>query len=483
MFTSPMQEQTKPPAPDGIDPKDPNLAQAALPDGGGPVPLAEPEIDGSLVTAWPATFASRALVLTLLFVALAIGIGPAAAADEITWLFVPFALIGVWAGTLLLDLPLRSNEPPFSALATGVLGATAAVVGATAIVLTLASQPLTPWRMITVAFLAMLAFVASISLRRWERRVFLATRRVLLVGNPGQHRDLRGEVARHQGMSLIGFVDVATLSHGTAPLEREVEQSKPTLLVFSAESARSEPICRAAMEFSTSGLRVTTLSDLYRDQFGRVPLRDLEASWVIREIADIHRPQTYTLVKQTIERTGSALALLIAGPILGLAMLAIKATSPGGAIYRQQRVGHRGEEITVYKLRTMTVAKPGHTAWAGADQHRVTAVGKILRRFRIDEMPQLFNILRGELSLIGPRPEQVPIVAELTRDIPYYAARHWVRPGLTGWAQINFGYGGSHDGARQKLEYDLYYVERQGFLLDAKIALGTARAVLRGIGT
>jgi lipopolysaccharide/colanic/teichoic acid biosynthesis glycosyltransferase len=177
----------------------------------------------------------------------------------------------------------------------------------------------------------------------------------------------------------------------------------------------------------------------------------------------------------------AAILLLIALPLIGLLMLVVRVTSPGPAIFRQTRVGKDGSRFTLVKLRTMTVADRApadeSASWATDEGHRITRLGSVLRRYRVDELPQLWNVLRGELALVGPRPEQVPIVELLEREIPFYAARHTVRPGLTGWAQVNLGYSGSLEGARAKLQRDLYYVKHRGLRLDLLILWLTLKAV------
>jgi lipopolysaccharide/colanic/teichoic acid biosynthesis glycosyltransferase len=163
--------------------------------------------------------------------------------------------------------------------------------------------------------------------------------------------------------------------------------------------------------------------------------------------------------------------------------LAIKLSSRGPMFFRQVRVGRGGSQFRLTKFRTMTAPEPAQApAWATEHAWRITPVGRWLRRYRLDELPQLWNILVGDLSLVGPRPEQPEIVERLRRDVAFYDARHTVRPGLTGWAQINGGYAGSDDEVRTKLQYDLYYVKHQSLRLDLRIVRATARAVLSGCG-
>jgi lipopolysaccharide/colanic/teichoic acid biosynthesis glycosyltransferase len=179
----------------------------------------------------------------------------------------------------------------------------------------------------------------------------------------------------------------------------------------------------------------------------------------------------------------AATGLLISLPFLLLASLAIRLTSPGPALFRQTRIGRGGSQFKLRKLRTMSVEAENERTpadWAASHAHRITPVGRVLRRFRLDELPQLWNVLRGELALVGPRPEQVPIAERLGREIPFYTARHSVRPGLTGWAQVNLGYAGSLEGTMAKLQRDLYYVKHAGWRLDLLILWLTLKAILAG---
>lgn len=180
-----------------------------------------------------------------------------------------------------------------------------------------------------------------------------------------------------------------------------------------------------------------------------------------------------------------SLAVLLAfSPLLFLAALAIKMETPGPAIYRQTRVGRGGKLFKVFKLRSMTAdAEKDGPQYASVNDARITRVGRILRRFRLDEIPQAINVLRGEMSFVGPRPERPEFVKELEREIPNYHCRHMVKPGITGWAQVKYEYAASVEGARHKLRYDLYYIQNFSLFLDLLILLMTVRVALFGLGS
>ena len=188
----------------------------------------------------------------------------------------------------------------------------------------------------------------------------------------------------------------------------------------------------------------------------------------------------YRAVKRFLDVTASFLGLVLLSPLLLAVSILIKIDSRGPVIFRQKRIGRNGKVFEIYKFRSMCVGaeKTGSGVYSGKGDARVTRIGKILRATSIDELPQLLNILKGEMSFVGPRPERPSFVEELEQKMPFYAERHMVKPGLTGWAQINYPYGASVEDARVKLEYDLYYAKNYSPFLDLLILLQTVRVVL-----
>jgi exopolysaccharide biosynthesis polyprenyl glycosylphosphotransferase len=176
----------------------------------------------------------------------------------------------------------------------------------------------------------------------------------------------------------------------------------------------------------------------------------------------------------------AVVGLLLAGPAMAIVAVAVKLTSPGPAVYRQARVGLRNRNFTVYKFRSMREdAEAGTGAvWARQNDNRVTPVGRFLRRTRLDELPQLWNVLIGDMSLVGPRPERPEFVQQLTEQIPFYRQRHSIRPGLTGWAQVRYAYGASVEDSLEKLQYDLFYIKNLSIPLDLFIVFSTIKTVL-----
>ena len=188
-------------------------------------------------------------------------------------------------------------------------------------------------------------------------------------------------------------------------------------------------------------------------------------------------------VKRLVDFGSSGVLLLLSLPIILLTILAIRIDSPGPIFFRQQRVGKGGKPFTVWKFRSMSQdAEKSGAQWASKEDLRITRVGRIIRIIRIDELPQIYNVFLGDMSLIGPRPERPEFVKQLEAEIPYYGIRHSVSPGITGWAQVNYQYGASVEDSLRKLEYDIYYIKNMSLILDAKIVLKTIGVVLFGQG-
>lgn len=227
-----------------------------------------------------------------------------------------------------------------------------------------------------------------------------------------------------------------------------------------------------------AGFPVVQYLTFVEKEIRRVDLKRMELSWLLYSDG-FHFNLIDRILKRTFDLVVSGLVLALMSPFLLLAMLAIRLEGPGSILYRQTRVTRDGLPFQILKLRTMRVdAEAGGAVWARKNDDRITAVGRFLRRSRIDELPQLLNILKGDMSFVGPRPERPEFVAQLSATIPLYNERHMVKAGLTGWAQINYPYGASVDDARSKLSYDLYYVKNFSILFDFVILLQTLRVVL-----
>ncbi|HNR99330.1 MAG TPA: TIGR03013 family PEP-CTERM/XrtA system glycosyltransferase [Planctomycetota bacterium] len=250
-------------------------------------------------------------------------------------------------------------------------------------------------------------------------------------------------------------------------------------VIVAEEDRRSILPMEILVNYRLQGGSVFDYTDFMENSIGRIPLSSVKPAWFVFS-GGFSRSKFYLRAKRGAEILLSALGLVLTFPISLLVAIITKLESPGPILYRQERVGRDGRNFWMYKFRSMRhdAEEPGNAQWAQKNDSRVTRVGRVIRPLRIDEIPQLWNILKGDMSLVGPRPERPEFVKKLARDIPFYEKRHVVKPGLTGWAQINYPYGASLDDARVKLEYDLYYVKKMSLLLDLFIILKTGKTIL-----
>lgn len=240
---------------------------------------------------------------------------------------------------------------------------------------------------------------------------------------------------------------------------------------------------RELLDCKLSGVRVLDLSSYFERALGQIRLDSLRVGWLIFG-EGFRQGWTRTFVKRLFDIAAASILFLAFLPVMLVTALLIAMEDGFPILYRQERVGLNGRLFKVIKFRSMRndAESDGKPRWASANDARMTRVGRIIRKLRIDEFPQLYNVLRGEMSLVGPRPERAHFVDQLTRDIPFYAVRHSVKPGVTGWAQISYHYGASVDDAIQKLQYDLYYVKNNSLFLDIVILFETVGVVLTGKG-
>ncbi len=240
---------------------------------------------------------------------------------------------------------------------------------------------------------------------------------------------------------------------------------------------------RELLDCKLRGVRVIELSSFFERVLGQVRIDSLKASWLI--FGDGFRQGwARTLVKRCFDLLVSAVLIVVALPVMLVTALCILFEDGAPIFYFQERVGLGGRVFRVIKFRSMRrdAERDGKPRWASSDDDRVTRVGAVIRKLRIDELPQLFNVLKGDMSLVGPRPERPYFVDQLAREIPFYSVRHSVKPGVTGWAQVRYQYGSSVDDAIQKLQYDLYYVKNHSLVLDTLVLFETVRVVLTGEG-
>src|SRR5262249_20138668 len=262
-------------------------------------------------------------------------------------------------------------------------------------------------------------------------------------------------------------------------LRKIANEAKPTRIVVGMTERRDRMPVPDLLELRFGGFAIEEAGATYESVCGRICTKELRPSQLI--FSGELGPRAGSLAIQGILNYSFALAgLLVTLPVTILVAVAVKLTSPGPVLYRQTRVGKDGRNFTVYKFRSMRSDAEASTGavWASKDDPRITPLGRWLRRLRLDELPQFLNVLRGEMSLVGPRPERPEFVKTLSEQIPYYRQRPCVRPGITGWAQINFKYGGTFEDTVSKLEYDLYYIKYISPSLDLYIIFHTLKTML-----
>jgi sugar transferase (PEP-CTERM system associated) len=254
-------------------------------------------------------------------------------------------------------------------------------------------------------------------------------------------------------------------------------------IVVAMEERRGKLPVDLLLSLKNRGVQVQDGNDVYESITGKVPIESIRLSWLLFS-PGFHASRLFLIYKRSASVLISIVGLLLSAPLLPFVILAIKLSSPGRVLYWQNRVGLDDRPFRCYKFRTMCADAEADTGptWAEDDDPRVTTVGRFLRKTRIDEIPQLLNVLKGDMSLVGPRPERPEFVAALNEKIPYYHLRHSVRPGITGWAQILYKYGSSVEDTKEKLRYDLYYIKNSSVGLDLLIVLNTIKIVLVGRG-
>jgi exopolysaccharide biosynthesis polyprenyl glycosylphosphotransferase len=258
---------------------------------------------------------------------------------------------------------------------------------------------------------------------------------------------------------------------------------RPDLIAVAVTHDKNPEMMATLLDCRRQGIRVTDMVTPYEEIMGRLPVQHLSDTWIAFWSNFSPSQDFQWKVKRAIDVIGAIVLLIVMSIPLAIAAVLIKLTSPGPVFYRQERVGMDGRTFQILKLRTMLQdAEKTGPQWATVNDDRVTFVGKYLRRLRLDEFPQLINVLRGEMSLTGPRPERPEFVHVLEKSIPHYVLRHMVKPGITGWAQVSYPYGASIFDARMKLEYDLYYIRHMGPIFDLRILLRTLHALLFGGG-
>jgi len=352
--------------------------------------------------------------------------------------------------------------------------------------------PLTLWRS-NLLYAMVLAIVALGLVRALLGRVLGGERfkrRVLVLGAGHRAERIRG-LAEQPGINFVaaGFVAMGEPSPvvaGAVPrdaitnLAAHVVDCRASEVVLALEERRNALPLKDLLRVKTTGVQVSDFASFLERETGRIDLNSVNPSWLIFSDGFASGQMLSAMVKRGFDVAASLILLVLTLPVVIATVIAIKLESRGPAFYRQRRVGLYNQDFEVVKLRSMRTDAEvaGVAQWAAENDPRVTRVGRFIRKVRIDELPQTWAVLKGEMSFVGPRPERPQFVSALEQQLPYYAERHMVKPGITGWAQINYPYGASIADARHKLEYDLYYAKNYSPFLDLLIMLQTLRVVL-----
>lgn len=352
----------------------------------------------------------------------------------------------------------------------------------------------------TSLYSLVITMVLLLGLRSWVHYVLghpEIGEKVLILGGGQTAIEMAEAVLerRDAGYRIVGFIaeDFETIKEklpeaqnlGTIDsFENIVHEKKIDRIVISTQDRRgnfpTEALLRMSLENSVS---IEECTSFFERLTGKVHLDMLRPSWLIFN-GRSRNTQLITILREVSHRCFGVIGLIVSFPIALATAVLIKLDSRGEIFYRQARVGKNGRIFEVLKFRSMKTdaEADGKPIWAISGDDRMTRVGRVIRKIRVDEIPQFWNIIKGEMSFVGPRPERPHFVSQLSKEIPFYEHRHLVAPGLTGWAQIKYPYGASIEDARQKLQYDLYYIKNQSLILDIIIILGTVKTVLFGKG-
>lgn len=316
-------------------------------------------------------------------------------------------------------------------------------------------------------------------------------KRALFIGPRASAEDISTEIDKNpnSGYQIVGYLDEQFLGAEAldaegipgSNLEEIISGQQIDTIILPAEQV-SDGTLKALADCSDLDYELINTVRLYERISGRVPIRQITHGWFVTELAGSNRP-AYRLGKRFMDIILASVGLFATGLLFPLIALLIKLDSPGPIFYSQTRSGKNGRPFTIYKFRSMVTNAEAHGAvWAQVNDTRVTRLGEFLRKTRLDELPQLYNVLLGDMSMVGPRPERPEFIEKLAREIPYFHKRQLILPGLTGWAQVNYPYGASTADAIEKLQYDLYYIKNRSMFLDIAIILKTVGVVLKKQG-
>jgi lipopolysaccharide/colanic/teichoic acid biosynthesis glycosyltransferase len=305
--------------------------------------------------------------------------------------------------------------------------------------------------------------------------------RVVLIGDEDEGETLRAELDRAPErhavvVATVAPEDAALVDPPRLPLVEVARATHATVMVLSRRAQSDDDVVLQVARLHEAGVRVRTLSLFYEQWLGKLPVGELERVSLLFDVGEVHAPR-YARVKRLFDVALAGAGTVVLALVTPVVVVANLVANRGPLLYRQPRVGRDGRPFSILKFRTMRTVAPVGEPTAERDP-RVTRFGRLLRGTHLDELPQMVNILRGELSIVGPRPEQPHLVTELSEKLPFYRLRHLVRPGLTGWAQVKYRYAGTEIEALEKLQYEFFYLRRQSLALDVRIVGRTLRSVM-----
>jgi sugar transferase (PEP-CTERM system associated) len=347
-----------------------------------------------------------------------------------------------------------------------------------------------------VFIIAMVLSSGFLALWHMLLRFYLVSRaphtNLLVLGTGNLAREAVREILAHPelGIKVLGFVDDNPQLVGVSivnpkviglyeDLPKIVANNKVDRIIVGLKDRRGKLPIQDLLELKTRGVAIEEATTFYERVAGKIPIENLKPSWLVFN-AGFSVTKRALLEKRILSLLVSSVLLVVFSPIILLLIALIKLDSKGPIFYKQERVGQDGKSFMLVKFRSMRADAEDETGpvWAKEDDDRITRLGGVMRRTRLDELPQLYNVFRGDMSLVGPRPERPHFVQQLAESIPFYPLRHVVKPGLTGWAQINYGYASTLDHTVEKLQYDLFYIKNMSWVLDTLIILETIKTVL-----
>ena len=398
---------------------------------------------------------------------------------------IPTLAMGIgWSIVLYAGQGLLPSAARFARVSWAPVGVLIALTLTVALIELFGAMRFATYQLVLVAIAVIVLSIAfEMWVSRWQRPI-----RVLVVGKAAGGAALAETLVRDRSGSwflsdLVNFrTGAPSEAYGSSGFGTRVLKLRPDIVVLSDSASRDDALDEL-LAIRNPSFRVVSLDHFSEHAFGRVSVSSVSPLWFMSLLHIYRRPYS-RMTQRAFDLLLVTLGFALAWPVMAVTALLVWRSGPGSIFYRQTRVGEAGIPFRILKFRTMipNAETDGKAAWAAADDPRVTRVGRWLRRYRLDELPQMWNVVRGEMRVVGPRPERPEFVEVLEQDVPHWSRRHLVKPGITGWAQIKNGYTADEETAADKLAYDLYYIKHRSLALDLAVVLKTAGVVVRSRG-